>query len=312
MSDGRAPLVCIMGPTAAGKTGLAVELVRRYPFEIISVDSAMIYRGMDIGTAKPDMDILARAPHALIDILDPAERYSAARFVADAEREIVRIEAAGRWPLLVGGTGLYFRALGEGLAALPDADAGLRAALVDEMEQRGLAALHRRLAEVDPQAARRIHANDPQRTLRALEVYELTGVPLSVLQAETPSSAARRLLKLVVAPQDRAWLHGRIEQRFREMIGKGFIEEVEALYRRADLDADLPSMRAVGYRQIRQYLSGELSRAAAIERGIVATRQYAKRQFTWLRREAGAHWLDSRSEPLDAAISLLNQGDFLQ
>lgn len=301
-----------MGPTAAGKTGLAVELVRRYPFEIISVDSAMIYRGMDIGTAKPDTDILARAPHALIDILDPAERYSAARFVADAEREIARIEAAGRWPLLVGGTGLYFRALGEGLAALPDADAGLRAALVDEMEQRGLAALHRRLAEVDPQAARRIHANDPQRTLRALEVFELTGVPLTVLQAETPSSASRRLLKLVVAPQDRAWLHGRIEQRFREMIGKGFIEEVEALYRRADLDADRPSMRAVGYRQIRQYLSGELSRDAAIERGIVATRQYAKRQFTWLRREAGAHWLDSRSEPLDAAISLLNQGDFLQ
>ncbi len=313
MNEFSKPLICIMGPTASGKTALAVELVQRFPFEIISVDSAMIYRDMDIGTAKPDAATLAMAPHALIDFLDPAESYSAARFVKDAEREIARIEAAGRWPLLVGGTGLYFRALGEGLARMPDADEEVRARLTDWMAAEGLAALHARLTEVDPQAGARIHPNDPQRILRALEVYELTGEPISRIQAKEMSEPRRPLLKLVVAPEDRAVLHERIALRFHQMMEQGLLAEVERLYQRADLHPNLPSVRAVGYRQLWQYLSGEGALDEAVERGIIATRQYAKRQFTWLRKESSAQWLGGEpGSVMQNALAVLGSAEFLQ
>jgi tRNA dimethylallyltransferase len=302
-----------MGPTASGKTALAVELVQRFPFEIISVDSAMIYKEMDIGTAKPDAETQAIAPHALIDFLDPAESYSAARFVQDAEREIARIEAAGRWPLLVGGTGLYFRALGEGLARMPDADEEVRARLVAWREAEGLEALHRYLATVDPRAAQRIHPNDPQRILRALEVYELTGEPISQHHEQAAATSRRPMLKLIVAPEDRAILHERIAQRFRQMMAMEFLAEVERLYRRGDLHAGMPSMRAVGYRQLWQYLADEVSLDEAVERGIIATRQYAKRQFTWLRKEQEAYWLGGDADKVSKnAISELRRAEFLQ
>ena len=282
------PAVCIMGPTASGKTGLAVALVERYPLEIVSVDSAMIYRGMDIGTAKPDAATLARAPHRLIDILDPVERYSAARFAADARREMEQILAAGRLPLLVGGTGLYFRALEGGLAELPEADPEVRASLAEKREQEGPEALHRWLAEVDPQAAARIHPNDPQRVQRALEVWLLTGRPLSELQQARPAESGVRLSKIVLEPPDRAELHARIERRFDAMLAAGFVEEVEGLRARGDLNPSLPSMRAVGYRQVWRYLEGECDYDEMRASGIAATRQYAKRQLTWLRPEQAA------------------------
>ncbi len=292
-----APVIFIMGPTASGKTDLAIELVRRMPCDIISVDSAMVYRGMDIGTAKPGPDTLAVAPHRLIDIRDPAEAYSAAQFSADARREIAASHAAGRIPLLVGGTMLYFHALQHGLSLLPSADAAVRERLEAEARTRGWAALHARLAEVDPVAAARIHPNDPQRIQRALEVHELTGRSLSSfftdqhLGSLTPSLPGK-LIKLVLAPSDRGVLRGRIAARFQQMLERGLISEVEALYQRGDLHRDLPSMRAVGYRQVWDYLSGELPYAHMVERAAIATRQLAKRQLTWLRREQGAQWID--------------------
>lgn len=280
-----------MGPTASGKTDLAVSLVERLPFEIISVDSALVYRGMDIGTAKPDAETLARAPHRLIDILDPAEAYSASRFREDALREMADITAAGRIPLLVGGTMLYYRALEQGLSRLPHADAPTRARIEAAAAELGWQAMHDKLAEVDPVAAERIHPNDPQRLSRALEVYELTGRPMSELWQENgPPALPYRLLKLAVAPTDRAELHERIARRFHLMLEQGLVDEVEALYRRGDLGPELPSIRCVGYRQVWQYLAGELSSAEMSERGIVATRQLAKRQFTWLRSEQRLHW----------------------
>jgi len=286
--------IFLMGPTASGKTGLAVELVRRLPCEIVSVDSALVYRGMDIGTAKPGPDVLAVAPHRLIDILDPAESYSAAQFCADAHREMEAIAAGGRIPLLVGGTMLYFRALQQGLSTLPSADPNVRRGLDAEAGRVGWAALHRRLAEVDPQAAARIHPNDPQRIQRALEVYELTGRPLSAFFAEpTPGQLTRKAIKLVVAPSDRDILRQRIVARFHQMLEEGLIDEIEALYRRDDLHRDLPSMRSVGYRQGWEYLAGEITYPQLIERATVATGQLAKRQLTWLRREQGAEWFDS-------------------
>jgi len=286
--------IFLMGPTASGKTGLAVELVRRLPCEIVSVDSALVYRGMDIGTAKPGPDVLAVAPHRLIDILDPAESYSAAQFCADAHREMEAIAAGGRIPLLVGGTMLYFRALQQGLSTLPPADLEVRRGLDAEAGRVGWAALHRRLAEVDPQAAARIHPNDPQRIQRALEVYELTGRPLSAFFAEpTPGQLTRKAIKLVVAPSDRDILRQRIVARFHQMLEEGLIDEIEALYRRDDLHRDLPSMRSVGYRQGWEYLAGEITYPQLIERATVATGQLAKRQLTWLRREQGAEWFDS-------------------
>jgi tRNA dimethylallyltransferase len=285
------PAIFLMGPTASGKTDLAVELVRRLPLEIISVDSAMVYRDMDIGTAKPEPEILVEAPHRLIDIIDPAEAYSAARFREEALQHMAEITAAGRIPLLVGGTMLYYRALQQGLARLPEADPGVRAELEAEAQALGWQALHERLAAVDPTSAERIHRNDPQRLQRALEVYELTGRPLSELwQEQQEAELPYRVVKMVVAPQDRPDLHRRIARRFELMLRQGLVEEVETLYRRGDLNVDMPSIRCVGYRQVWRYLSGELSREQMSERGIVATRQLAKRQFTWLRSEQNLQW----------------------
>ena len=278
-----------MGPTASGKTELAVWLVQRFPLEIISVDSAMVFRGMDIGTAKPDADTQRLAPHRLIDILDPAQAYSAARFREDALREIADIQARGRWPLLVGGTMLYFRALEQGLAVLPEADPALRQRLNAEAKTRGWAALHARLARLDPPSARRIHPNDPQRIQRALEVYELSGRPMSALLASTPHRPVR-LLKLGLAAPERGELHTRIARRFYQMLDAGLVEEVRQLYARGDLSPQLPAVRAVGYRQVWLYLAGELGRNEMVEHGIIATRQYAKRQLTWLRGEQNLHW----------------------
>lgn len=289
------PLICLMGPTAAGKTDLAVELVESLPLEIISVDSAMVYREMDIGTAKPDAETLRRAPHHLIDFLDPAESYSAARFVADAEREMRAIRERDRIPLLVGGTGLYFRALEQGLAVLPDADPDIRAELESRMAEAGLAALHAELAEVDAASAARIHPNDTQRIQRALEVYALTGKPLSAFYREQPRVRRDNVCKLVVAPAQRSLLHERIEARFDAMLTAGFVSEVEHLFHRGDLVPDMPSMRAVGYRQVWRYLAGEYDYEEMRLRGVYATRQYAKRQLTWLRGEADAVWFDAQA-----------------
>ncbi len=295
---------CIMGPTASGKTGIAVALAERFPVRIISVDSAQVYRGMDIGTAKPDAGTLARAPHRLVDILDPAEAYSAARFCNDAVREIEAALAAGEWPLLVGGTMLYFRALEHGLADLPDADDTLRRAIEDEARQDGWEALHRQLQRIDPDSAARIHHNDAQRIQRALEVYRISGRPLSALQRERELPASRfRLVKWVLAPGDRAELNRRIAGRFEGMLAEGFIAEVEALRGRGDLGLNHPSIRAVGYRQVWQYLDGEFGRDALLERGIIATRQFAKRQMTWLRRETDATWLDPERDDAPGAIA---------
>jgi len=293
------PAIFLMGPTASGKTDLAISLVERLNCEIISVDSALVYRGMDIGTAKPDAQTLARAPHRLIDIIDPAESYSAARFRDDALREMAEITAAGRIPLLVGGTMLYYRALQQGLSQLPEGDPEIRAAIEAEAARLGWQALHERLANIDPESAARIHPNDPQRLSRALEVYELTGQPLSVLWREQERGAfPYRAVKLAVAPTDRALLHERIARRFQMMLQQGFIEEVEALYQRGDLHPELPSIRCVGYRQVWSFLAGEWDRETMVERGIIATRQLAKRQFTWLRSEAQLAWLDSLSDKL--------------
>lgn len=299
--------ILLMGPTASGKTDLAVELVQRLPCEIVSVDSAMVYRGMDIGTAKPPPDVLARAPHRLIDILDPAEAYSTARFREDALAAMAQISARGRLPLLVGGTMLYFKALQQGLARLPSADPVLRQALLDEAGVIGWTAMHKRLAHLDPQAARRIHPNDPQRIQRALEIHALTGRPMSELIEAAGESAdlPYRLLKLVRAPADREMLRERIAVRFRAMLSLGLVDEVARLRARGDLDADLPSMRAVGYRQVWSYLDGAVTEDEMTRSGIVASRQLAKRQLTWLRAEANAHWLADAPNPLDAALRLI-------
>lgn len=307
MSATPPPAILLMGPTASGKTDLAAALVARLPCEIISVDSALVYRGMDIGTAKPDAELLARAPHRLIDILDPAEAYSAARFRADALREMADISATGRIPLLVGGTGLYFRALRRGLSDLPGADPVVRARLEQEAAELGWEALHQRLRQVDPVAAARIHPHDPQRLQRALEVYELTGRPLSE-QQRGGEALPYRVLALAVAPAEREQLHARIHERFHLMLERGLVAEVDGLYRRGDLGPDLPSIRCVGYRQVWSYLAGEVDYPAMVEQGISATRQLAKRQFTWLRSEPDSHWLDSSSpQLLDKVLKLVVQ-----
>lgn len=304
---GLPPAIFILGPTAAGKTELAIALRDHLPVELISVDSAMVYRGMDIGTAKPSREELARAPHRLIDICDPAQAYSAADFRRDALREMAQVSAAGRIPLLVGGTMLYFRALQYGLSDLPQADPGLRGRLAAELERDGLARLHARLARVDPEAARRIHPNDPQRILRALEVWEASGRTLSELQAIAGEAMPYRALKLVRAPDDRRQLHERIDRRFVQMLEQGLIEEVERLVARGDLSPDMPSMRAVGYRQVWAWLRGESTRLQMVERGQAATRQLARRQMTWLRSEADCHWLDAAQEPVAAALELVRR-----
>ena len=292
-ADARPPAVFLMGPTASGKTALACALRERFAVELVSVDSALVYRGLDIGAAKPDAATLARHPHALLDLRDPAEPYSAADFRADALAAMARIQAQGRVPLLVGGTGLYFRALQRGLSALPDAAPGIRARLAGEAAVHGWPALHARLATLDPVAAARIGPNDAQRLQRALEVIELTGRPLSGQQ--TGGSGERfpwRVLKLALLPADRGELHARIEQRFDAMLAAGFLDEVRALRARGDLDPDLPALRAVGYRQAWEHLDGITDTATFRDKGIFATRQLAKRQITWLRAELDARVLD--------------------
>lgn len=296
-----------MGPTASGKTALAVELVQRLPCEIISVDSAMIYRGMDIGTAKPGPEVLRIAPHHLIDILDPGESYSTARFRTEALARMDEIHARGRIPLLVGGTMLYFRGLFHGLANLPEADEQVRQALDAEAAEHGWAALHARLAQVDPVSAARIHPNDPQRIQRALEVHALSGQPLSELLAAQARAQQLpwRILKLARAPAERSVLHARIAQRFHAMLAAGLIEEVEQLRARADLHPDLPAMRCVGYRQVFDYLDGAETYESMCERGIIASRQLAKRQLTWLRAESGCQWLHDEPDPIERARALI-------
>lgn len=298
-------VICLMGPTAAGKTDLALHLAEHLPCELVSVDSALVYRGMDIGTAKPDAATLARYPHHLVDILDPAEAYSAARFRVDAQALITDILERGRIPLLVGGTMLYFKALAGGLAQMPSADPQVRQRIEAMAAAAGWEAVHGELAKVDPQAAQRIHPNDPQRIQRAYEVFLLTGVPLSewhrrqALENAESSATGRPNMSyttryVAVAPRERHILHERIALRFQQMMEQGFLAEVEALHARGDLDVSMPSIRAVGYRQAWDYLEGRLSLEEMVERGVIATRQLAKRQFTWLR---GWHeeieWFDS-------------------
>ncbi len=298
-------VICLMGPTAAGKTDLALHLAEHLPCELISVDSALVYRGMDIGTAKPDAATLARYPHHLVDILDPVEAYSAARFRVDAQALITDILDRGRIPLLVGGTMLYFKALAGGLAQMPSADPQVRQRIEAMAAAAGWEAVHGELAKVDPQAAQRIHPNDPQRIQRAYEVFLLTGVPLSewhrrqALENAESSATGRPNMSyttryVAVAPRERHILHERIALRFQQMMEQGFLAEVEALHARGDLDVSMPSIRAVGYRQAWDYLEGRLSLEEMVERGVIATRQLAKRQFTWLR---GWHeeieWFDS-------------------
>ena len=286
-------VICISGPTAAGKTQLAMDLYDQCNGALISVDSALIYRGMDIGTAKPNREELARYPHALVDILDPAQSYSAAEFRRDALDAIEHAVSAGKTPILVGGTMLYYRALLGGLANLPTADERVRARLQSIATDQGWSVLHDRLASLDPVAARRIHPNDPQRLIRALEVYELSGKTLTELTAQQQPGLTLPSYQFAVAPDDRKILHERIGQRFVAMLENGFIDEVEALRARGDLHLDLPSMRCVGYRQVWQHLDGEFNYPTLLEKGIAATRQLAKRQLTWLRSWPDLHWLDA-------------------
>jgi tRNA dimethylallyltransferase len=288
------PALFLMGPTATGKTALAVDLATLLPCDIISVDSAQVFRGMDIGTSKPSKDIQSRAPHRLIDILDAAETYSAGRFRLDALREMQEISQRGRIPLLVGGTGLYFRSLQCGLASLPPADPQVRSRLLAVAQQRGWSFLYDRLRRLDPAAASRIHHSDGQRIERALEVYESTGRRLSeLLEEQELQPLPYRPFKFALAPTDRALLGERIAARFQQMLRRGLVAEVEALRARPDLDLSKPSMRAVGYRQVWQYLDGSVKYPAMIERAIIATRQLAKRQMTWLRAEEGITWLEA-------------------
>lgn len=287
------PVIFLVGPTASGKTDLAVALVEKLPCDIISVDSAMVYRAMDIGTAKPDAEVLRRAPHRLISILDPSESYSAARFREDALREIADVHRKGRVPLLVGGTMLYFRALRSGLSTLPSAEPELRSRLAAEAQVIGWAELHRRLALQDPEAARRIHPNDAQRIQRALEIIELTGTIPSQHYGAKLSEHPWQLFTLGLAPVARDTLNQRLAERFNHMMRRGFLQEVDDLRQRRDLNLDLPSMRAVGYRQLWQHLDGLSTLEEAISRGIYASRHLAKRQMTWLRRDPPDLWLDS-------------------
>lgn len=286
MTDELPHAIFLMGPTASGKTRAAVELVKRFACEIVSVDSAMVYRGMDIGTAKPDAETLATAPHRLIDFLDPTEPYSVAGFRTDALREMAEITAAGKIPLLVGGTMLYFRALEKGLSVLPAADPDVRARIDADAREHGWNSLHMRLQKVDPVAAARIHPNDSQRIQRALEVYDITGVPMTELHTQRRQSRVpHRLHKIALIPQDRAALHERISVRFRQMLKNGLINEVDALYQRGDVNSTMSSIRTVGYRQVWEFLEGRLDYDSMVSRAIIATRQLAKRQLTWLRAE---------------------------
>jgi len=295
----------LMGPTASGKSALAVELARLLGGEIISVDSSLVYRGMDIGTAKPSAELRSTIPHHLVDLLDPRETYSAGRFRRDALALVESISREGRIPILVGGTMLYFNTLLRGLAVLPRADSEVRARIDAEAAREGWPALHARLSKIDPEAARRIHPNDGQRIQRALEVYRLTGKPLSHWWAQDGEEGGElpfRTVKIAVAPESREILHRRIAARFRAMLQQGLIEEVRRLWRREDLHLGLPALRSVGYRQVWLYLDGRYDFSAMNEKAVIATRQLAKRQFTWLRRERKIHWFDSDDRDLAAKV----------
>ncbi len=302
-ADQRPPAIALMGPTASGKTALALDWARRFNGEIVSVDSALVYRGLDIGAAKPTASERASVPHHMLDLRDPWQPYSAAEFAVDARAVIGDILARGKLPILAGGTGLYFRALLEGLAPMPEADAKTRAQLMAEAGQQGWAVLHAELASIDPPAAARIHATDAQRIQRALEVYRLSGRTISDWQRESPRDRLPvRTLKLILAPPDRAVLHQRIERRFDSMLAEGFLDEVRALRALPQLQAhpsqehslptDLPAIRAVGYRQAWEHLEGGCNLTEFRDRAIAATRQLAKRQYTWLRGEHDAQWFD--------------------
>lgn len=288
------PAIFLMGPTASGKTALALELVDRYPCDIISVDSALIYKDMDIGTAKPDADMQARAPHRLINLIDPSEAYSAATFRKDALREMADITAAGRIPLLVGGTMMYFKFLRDDSATLPEADETIRQQLLEDGLRDGWPAMHARLAEVDPQSAERLAPMDSQRIQRALEVYLVSGKTLTQHWAEQQSEPLPyQVVNLAVCPQERKRLHERIEQRFHDMLAQDFVSEVQRLRERGDLNKNMPSIRCVGYRQVWDYLDGEYGYDDMVAKGVAATRQLAKRQITWLRSWPDLHWLDT-------------------
>jgi tRNA dimethylallyltransferase len=316
MSDDTRPLaIALMGPTASGKSALALEWAQRFDGEIVSVDSALVYRGLDIGAAKPTRAERALVPHHLIDLRDPWQPYSAAEFASDARIAIDGIVARGRLPILAGGTGLYFRALLQGLAPMPEADADLRIRIAQEAAERGWTALHSELASVDPQAAARIHATDAQRIQRALEVWRISGRTISDWQRDAQARLPLRVLKLVIAPRDRAVLHARIEHRFDAMLGEGFLQEVQALRALPQLQAHpsplaLPALRAVGYRQAWEHLEGHASAAEFRDRGIFATRQLAKRQLTWLRGELDARWFDPALDrsPLEQAVEMFLPG----
>lgn len=319
-------VICLAGPTAAGKTALAIELAKRHPVELVSVDSALVYRGLDIGAARPEPELLAQFPHRLMNLRDPSEPYSAADFCVDAKAAIRDIHAAGHVPLLVGGTMLYFKALLGGLADLPPADARIRARLAAEARATGWPALHARLAEVDPETAARLAPNDQQRLQRALEVFELTGITLSAhhrrqgLPASVPLSDTGvggvaglpyNARVFAVAPASRKVLHERIALRFRHMLEQGFEAEVRRLYERGDLSPDLPAIRAVGYRQMWDYLAGDCDYTGAVERALAATRQLAKRQLTWLRAWPDLVWLVEDDEKKLMALGLERMGKVL-
>lgn len=301
------PAIFIIGPTASGKTGLAIKLMEHFPIEIISVDSALVYKDMDIGTAKPTADELEVAPHRLISFLDPSEAYSAADFRRDALREMAEITEAGKIPVLVGGTMLYYRALEYGLAILPEADPELRVKLSEEAEKIGWDGMHQKLLEVDSASAERLHPNDKQRIQRALEVFELTGKSLTQHQIEHQKNKENafpyRLLKIALIPEEREWIRELADIRFRQMLDNGFIDEIKALHERGDLHADLPSIRCVGYRQAWQYLEGELDYDEMIERAVIATRQLAKRQMTWMRSEKNITPYGAKSYEITTVIA---------
>ncbi|MEY3660849.1 MAG: hypothetical protein RLZZ169_1675 [Pseudomonadota bacterium] len=300
-SDRLPPAICLAGPTASGKTRIAVELVQSGHFEIISVDSALVYRGLNIGAGKPDAVTLALAPHRLIDIRDPAVPYSAAEFRSDALRELRQVLQAGKIPLLVGGTMLYFKALRDGLADLPPADPAIRERITDMAGRLGWPAIHARLALVDPVSAARLNPNDPQRLQRALEVYESTGRPLSEFHRRHRDEAATdlpcRLHFIGLLPTDRAALHQVIAQRFQHMLDAGLLDEVRALQARGDLSCDLPSLRSVGYRQLWDFLAGHSDHDTMVAKAVAATRQLAKRQLTWLRG-----WKDLQEVPVTLTV----------
>ena len=301
LRTGSEPVLCLVGPTAAGKTAIALDLARHHDFEIISVDSALVYRGMDIGSGKPGKSLLAEIPHHLVDIRDPAQPYSASEFREDAIRAAQDIVARGKRPLFVGGTMLYFKALAGGLASMPAADPDIRRRIQDLADQAGWPAVHTRLASVDPAAAARIHPTDPQRLMRALEVFEATGRTLTAhheagnKRANNLPDFLSNLVFIAIHPGERSVIHQQIADRFHQMLAAGFVEEVRTLYERGDLHRDLPAIKAVGYRQIWDYLDGRYDFATMTEKGIAATRQLAKRQLTWLRSWPDLHRIEAKT-----------------